>query len=219
MATATKREKGATIRNRIVGFKQLSPSDIIPSKKNWREHGSRQKQIMKGLLEQVGIAGVMLVRPAKGKPGKYDLIDGEMRQGLLANEKAVPAAITDLTDKELDLVLATHDKIGEYAGHNEDAFSQLMQGLKSGYADLVKQFDVKDLVKLTARKGAPEYRIVPSYDESYDAVIIFCKTGQESANLQTFLGMEKQKDRNGRQGIGRVIACEDFMKRIRKVRS
>lgn len=178
--------KQAEFKNRIVGLKYVKPSDLIVSKKNWREHGPRQKEIMKSLLDSVGIVGAMLGRPAKGKPGKYELFDGAMRTDLLAKQKEVPVLVANLTDKELDLVLGTYDKIGEYAGQKQDAFSALMNSLKSNYSDLIGQFDVRELA---AKK--PERRELKPYKKLH--ILISCdvnKIETIQAIIDGLLGMK-----------------------------
>lgn len=179
-------KKVSEFRNRIVGLKYVKPSDLIPSKKNWREHGIRQKEIMKSMFKSVGIAGAMLARPAKGKPGKYELFDGAMRTDLLSKQTGIPVLVTDLTDKELDVMLATYDKIGEYAGRDNDAYSRLMESLSAGYADLVRQFDVSELV---AKK--PEKKALKPYKKLH--ILISCdvdKIDTVQQILDNLLGMK-----------------------------
>ena len=50
------------------------------------------------------------------------------------------------------------NKIGEFAGHDEDKFAALIKGLRADYADLVSNFNVKELI---AKK--PEKRDLKPY--------------------------------------------------------
>jgi hypothetical protein len=67
---------------------------------------------MRGILEQVGIAGVGLAYQSPAT-GRLVSIDGHMRKTL--GDVPWPTAILDVTDAEAELLLLSHDPLGALA--------------------------------------------------------------------------------------------------------
>ena len=100
-------------RNRVQGALQfLRPADLDDHPLQWRAHPETQKAAMRGVLEQVGIAGVGLAYVSP-KTGRLTSIDGHMRKSL--GDVPWPTAILDVTDEEAEILLLSHDPLGALA--------------------------------------------------------------------------------------------------------
>jgi len=51
------------IRDRIKGLALLDPGRIRPDPKNWRTHPAEQRDVLRGVLADVGVVDAVLVRP------------------------------------------------------------------------------------------------------------------------------------------------------------
>jgi hypothetical protein len=107
-------EAGPSIANRVIGFKVIPGSELAENSDNYKVHPRAQRGAMSGLLEQVGIAGALVAYRSERNVGALTLLDGHMRRDLYPGSDW-PVLITDLTDEEADLVLATFDTVGEEA--------------------------------------------------------------------------------------------------------
>ncbi|HKB37339.1 MAG TPA: hypothetical protein VKD72_12890, partial [Gemmataceae bacterium] len=69
-----------TIRDRVREFRRLPARELLDNDGNPRRHPQAQRDALRGVLEQVGIA-VALVAYASGRNGgKLTLIDGHLRK-------------------------------------------------------------------------------------------------------------------------------------------
>ena len=50
------------IKDRIVDFKRVKASKLIPHPRNWRTHPDKQKNALKGVLAEIGYADAIVVR-------------------------------------------------------------------------------------------------------------------------------------------------------------
>jgi len=65
------------IRDRIKDFRRVSASLLCPNPKNWRTHNTRQRNVLKGILAEIGYADALLARELPD--GSLQLIDGHLR--------------------------------------------------------------------------------------------------------------------------------------------
>ena len=122
------------MRDRVVAFKRIPASELIPNAKNWRRHPREQVEMFKELMDEIGFADVVIVREVDGG---YELLDGHMRTGLLQDE-TLPAIIVDLDDEEADVLLATLDPLGAMAKENKERLTELQDGLREDIAQRLK---------------------------------------------------------------------------------
>ncbi len=210
------------MRNRIVSFEYVSPSDLDGHPQNWRTHPNTQRSALQEVLDRVGVADALLVYRSQAT-GRLTIVDGHLRRELLAGEGKLPVLVLDLTDEEAKAVLTSHDPIGAMAQRDQALYETILNelGQSDAYADMVKMLDVDrhatgadgedgdDPFKLN---GPATHEIVPIYDEGYDAVIITSATEGQWAQLQTILNLPQRRDRKGRVGITHVITAEEFFK-------
>src|SRR5712691_12074195 len=100
-------------RDRITELRRVPSASLVPHPHNWRRHGPDQQSAMHGLLAQLGYVNALIVREAGD--GTYQVLDGHMRLELSEGATEVPVLVVDVSDEEADLVLATHDPIGDLA--------------------------------------------------------------------------------------------------------
>jgi len=93
----------AGIRDRILELRRVPARELLDNPKNWRRHPDDQRSALRGLLEQVGLAGAVVAR--KLKDGRLELIDGHLRKDM-DPDLQLPTLVTDLSQKEADLMLA-----------------------------------------------------------------------------------------------------------------
>jgi len=53
-------------RNRIIGLENHKPGEIADHPLQWRTHSAHQQSALRGVLEEVGIAGALLVYRSNG---------------------------------------------------------------------------------------------------------------------------------------------------------
>lgn len=115
-----------TIRDRIVEFKRVPASSLVPNPKNFRTHNDQQRDMLRKALDGIGFAGAELVRVLPD--GRLMLIDGHLRQEEMIGQD-IPVLITDLNAQEADALLATFDPIGRLAGVDDEKAQALIDEL------------------------------------------------------------------------------------------
>lgn len=118
------------IRDRIVELRRVSPKELRPNPKNWRTHPKQQRDVLKGLLAEVGIADAVLAYDP-GDGGGLMIIDGHLRAEELASMEEVPVLILDVNEQEADKLLATLDPVGALAGKDDEKLIELLKGVET----------------------------------------------------------------------------------------
>jgi len=147
------------IRNRIKEMKILNPSDVMPNSKNWRVHPQAQRDALRGVLSQIGIAAPVI---AYETPHGYKLIDGHERMTVGV---PFPAVILDVSDDEADVLLATFDPITSLAETDAKMLDSLLNEISTDSPAVAQMLD--DLAKkagLYNTDGTPD---LDELDEEY----------------------------------------------------
>jgi hypothetical protein len=148
------------IRDRIKELRRVRAKDLLPNPKNWRSHPDRQRDILKGLLAEVGFADALLARET---PDGLMLIDGHLRAETTPNAK-VPVLVLDVTEAEADKLLATLDPLAALAETNQEQLDGLLENISSANAA------VAGLLSDLSKEGNPPETTppdeFPAYDES-----------------------------------------------------
>ena len=102
MATKTKSEW----QNRIVGFGNEPPANLLANPRNWRIHSRQQRHALEAALDTVG-----WMRPVIVNQETACVVDGHLRVALAIDrgESLVPVTYVKLTEDEERAILATHD--------------------------------------------------------------------------------------------------------------
>lgn len=125
------------IRDRVVEMVRVKASRLRPSPWNFRTHPEKQRAVLKAVLGEIGIAGVVLAR--KLEDGTYALIDGHLRREELGNRK-IPVVVVDLDEEEAKKLLACYDPIGALAGVDAERRDALLAEVETGEEALASLF-------------------------------------------------------------------------------
>lgn len=115
-----------TWQNRITRLEYHKPSALADHPHQWRAHTESQAAAIKGILEEVGIAGALLAYYSAENDGQLTAIDGHMRKSLAPNVEW-PVLVLDVDDDEARKLLATFDPIGAMAQIDTDALLDLLK--------------------------------------------------------------------------------------------
>ncbi|MEX1100483.1 MAG: hypothetical protein WD739_00340, partial [Actinomycetota bacterium] len=115
----------STIRDRVVELVRVRAGDLVPNAKNWRRHPQRQRDALRGLLEEIGYSDALL---ARRQGDELVLIDGHLRQSL-DPDQTVPVLVLDVDEAEADKLLATLDPLAALATPDSEALEQLLRGV------------------------------------------------------------------------------------------
>jgi hypothetical protein len=110
------------IRDRVKELRRVRAGDLIANKGNWRKHPKRQRDAMRGVLEEIGYADALLVRET---PDGLLLIDGHLRRETTP-DMIVPVLVLDVTEEESKTLLATLDPLAGMAEMDTDLFGALL---------------------------------------------------------------------------------------------
>ena len=116
------------IRDRIKEFRRVPANSLHPNPKNWRTHNVRQRNVLKGILAEIGYADALLARELPD--GSLQLIDGHLRAETTPNQK-VPVLILDLNDAEAEKLLATLDPLAALAGTDQTMLDDLLSQIET----------------------------------------------------------------------------------------
>lgn len=125
-----------TWRNRVLELRQVRAAELKQNPRNFRRHPERQSKALRGVLEEVGIAGALLAynHPERG----LELIDGHLRQ---EQGGVWPVLVLDVTENEANILLATHDPIGMMAEQDAQTLRDLVAGLEVKNAELAAMLE------------------------------------------------------------------------------
>lgn len=121
------------IRDRIIDFRRVLASELVPHPMNWRTHPDAQRKALAAVLAEIGYAGALLARQLPD--GRLQLLDGHLRAEETPN-MSVPVLVTDLDEKEAELLLLTHDPLASLAGTHEENALALLDNVVTENADL-----------------------------------------------------------------------------------
>ena len=166
LATSTPPVRAIGYRDRVIGLVRADPSRLLDHPENWRVHPEAQATFLRGVLGDVGIAGVALAfiadenarravvrlkKPAARQAwldaytGPLMLTDGHLRKKTIT--QPIPTVVLDLTPEEARRALATHDTAGAMAETDVAKLRAIVEG--SG-------FDGDVLARLRAAVGTTE---------------------------------------------------------------
>ncbi len=117
-------------RNRIKTLEYVDANELVAHPGNWRSHPAAQAQALKGVLNEVGIAGALLAYRSERQGGALVVIDGHLRKD--AAPQQWPVLILDVDDAEADYLLATHDPLAAMATADAGALDALLSSVQSG---------------------------------------------------------------------------------------
>lgn len=170
------------IRNRVVGLQHVPARSLRPNPRNWRTHSKQQRDVLRGLLAEVGFAAPVIAR--RCEDGSLQLIDGHLRSEELG-DAVVPVVVLDVTAAEADKLLVTMDPLAALAGQDDARLAELLSEVTTDSAAVMGMLG--ELYKLP-EEGATGDGSAPGVDETaklthaYE-IVISCATEQEQLEL------------------------------------
>ena len=145
---------------RVQEIRWVSAGDLKPHPMNWRHHPEHQREALRGILQEIGFAGVLM---AVERDGSLLLVDGHLRSDEAPDLK-VPVAILDLDDVETEKALATHDPIAAMAQADKNILLTLLERTQS------ENDSVNDLFEALANDSYQGLVPVPPIDVSFESL-------------------------------------------------
>ena len=112
------------LKDRIKELRRVPASELVPNPKNWRTHGDDQRDALRGVLAEIGIADATLARELPD--GRLMIIDGHLRAET-AGDSMVPVLVLDVTEAEADKILLTLDPLAAMAGADKIKLDGLLR--------------------------------------------------------------------------------------------
>ncbi len=138
------------IKNRIRELRFVRSDELRPNPKNWRTHPDKQKNALKGLLSEIGIADACLARELSD--GSLQLIDGHLRAETI-DATPIPVLVLDVDEEEADKLLATLDPLAALANSDASKLEELLSNVVTGNRSL------QDLIEDTAKSAGIEQQL------------------------------------------------------------
>lgn len=137
------------IKDRILRLDRVLGSDLIPNPRNWRTHPPGQRNALKGVLSEIGIADAVIARETSEG---LQLIDGHLRIDEL-KDQLVPVLVLDVTEDEADKILLTLDPLGAMASRDNENLYQLLDDTR---------FDDERINAMLEALANDEIKVMPS---------------------------------------------------------
>jgi len=183
-------------RNRIVGYGEEPPEQLLANPHNWRVHPAAQQRALEGVLEEVGWIANVIVNRRTGH-----VVDGHLRIALAISrgEPMVPVTYVDLSEEEEKLIVASFDPIGALAVTDSEKLGELLaeveaasEGLQALLDDMAAEAGVAlndigwesaENAEYAAVRGLDEIAItgtLPDWVRSHDRIYIAFSGGKDS---------------------------------------
>jgi ParB-like chromosome segregation protein Spo0J len=142
----------ANWENRIVGYGEEAPDQLLANPQNWRIHSKNQQDAVAGVLAEVGWVQSVIVNRRTGH-----LVDGHLRVSIALRDdaKTVPVVYVDLSPEEESLILATLDPLAALAGTDREKLEDLLSAIGS---------DSVEVQNLLSQMATSEGITAPSFD-------------------------------------------------------
>jgi len=126
MAKVAKLEK--EFKNRIVGYAEVDPEQLLAHPENFRLHPDSQQQALAGAIDSIGYIDPVLVNK-----NTDTVIDGHLRVSLALRSgvKSIPVTYVDLTEDEERQALLMLDPIAALAASDKTKLDELLRQVNS----------------------------------------------------------------------------------------
>lgn len=150
--------------NRIVGYSDESPDQLLASPWNWRVHPHSQELALSGTLHELGIIQNVICNRATGH-----VVDGHLRVAMAISQgqPTIPVTWVELSEAEEKMALATLDPLSALAGADKEQLDALLREVSTGDAAVQAM-----LAELAVKEGitAPDVEF-KEYDESVEGEV------------------------------------------------
>ena len=146
------------IKDRVKEFKRIKASDLKANPKNWRLHDAMQKEAMQSVLQNVGMAGAVIVY--ENKNNEYVIIDGHLRADMNDDHTILSDLLKNIetNDDELQTLLNDIDETfglveSELPEQDTDAFYVDNPINERNKEDLENPEELEDKLKEKTKEG------------------------------------------------------------------
>lgn len=178
--------------NRIVGYGEERPDDLLANPKNWRVHPKHQQDALSGVLSEVGVVQNVLVNKVTNT-----LIDGHLRVTLAmrSGQPTIPVTYVELTEAEEALILATFDPISALAATDTALLEDLLRDVSTGEESVQQMLsdfaEQAGIVPPSDDDWADAFGAVPDGDKSPFQQITFTVTDDQAETVNRALSTAK----------------------------
>jgi hypothetical protein len=174
-----------SLQNRIIAHRRVKAGTLVPHPLNARLHGAAQREALRALLEEIGLARSVLayVSDADRAAGneRLTLIDGHLRQEELRDEE-IEVEVLDVNDAEARALLLSLDPLAQLADYDRAVLDRL-RALTSTSSDAVANLwasiaQANDSVQETLASRAKETRLPEQF-----LVLVECDDEQTQIEL------------------------------------
>lgn len=122
-------------RNRIVGYADVAPEQLLANPMNFRRHPKNQQDALSGVIAEVGYVDPVLVQQ-----GTDVVLDGHLRVELAMrqHQPTIPVKYVDLDDAEAALILATFDPLAALAASDAEQLDALLREVSTSDAAVMQ---------------------------------------------------------------------------------
>ncbi|MCW5763768.1 MAG: hypothetical protein KIT88_11060, partial [Phycisphaeraceae bacterium] len=115
-----------TIKDRVRELRRVRAGDLKAHPRNWRTHPKAQRDVLRGVLEEIGYADALLCR--EDDDGTLELIDGHLRAETTPDE-LVPVLVLDVSTTEAEQLLVTLDPLAAMATTDANRLGAILEDL------------------------------------------------------------------------------------------
>jgi hypothetical protein len=120
-----------SIRDRITELRRVPARELRANPHNFRTHPQAQRDALTGLLKEIGYADALITYVREN--GTLELIDGHLRADVTPDQE-IPVLITDLSEAEATLLLASLDPLAAMVGTHAERLDALLREVSTGDA-------------------------------------------------------------------------------------
>lgn len=179
------------IRDRIRELRRVPAKELLPNPRNWRTHPQRQRDVLRGLLAEIGYADALLARETA--EGKLMLIDGHLRAETTP-DSAVPVLVLDVSEEEADKLLATLDPLAGLAGSDTEKLTDLLSDVRTGnaavgemLADMAKRAIPAPSEEPADQQLNHQYNILITCEDEHQQVALLQRLSEEGLQCRAFV--------------------------------
>lgn len=194
-------------RSRIVGHDRVPPDQLLANPLNFRKHPQRQREALKGSIDQIGYIRSVTVNRVTG-----NLVDGHERvwQALTTDQPLIDVEYVELSPEEERLALASMDPISEMAMIDGPALESLLAEVSTGDPALMELFADLHSKACAAIVGefadGAEEDPTEGQDESQDGYVNFSVPLSADQELIVRKAIRTAKQRFGSDSTGEALA-------------
>ena len=142
-------------RDRVKEMKRVPANEILPHPRNWRKHSDDQASALRDVLDDVGIADVLIC--FENSDRQLQLIDGHLRQDEFGDQ-LIPVIVLDVDETEALKILATLDPLAGMAEMDAVLLKDILDEVELDGEGVLALIDTLNVI-------VPDFQPTPEDDE------------------------------------------------------